>query len=61
MCIRDSVLAHAAPTVTVDGATQHLRLGVATKSQADSPARSMWIPQTALDGDYYSDITFVTE
>ena len=59
--VRDLVLAHAAPTITVNGATQHLRLGVATKSQADSSARSIWIPQSALDGEYYSDMTFVTE
>ena len=59
--VRDLVLAHAAPTVTVNGATQHLRLGVATKSQADSPARSIWVPQTALDGEYYSDLTFHEE
>ena len=59
--VRDLVLAHAAPTVTVNGATQHLRLGVATKSQADSPARSIWLPQTALDGEYYSDLTFQEE
>ena len=59
--VRDLVLAHAAPTVTADGATLHLRLGVATKSQADNPARSIWLPQTALDGEYYSDLTFHEE
>lgn len=59
--VRDLVLAQTAPTVAVDGVTQHLRLGVATKSQADNPARSIWLPQNALDGEYYSDMTFVTE
>ena len=34
------------------------RLGVATKSQAEQASRSMWVPKTAVDGDYYSDITF---
>ena len=34
------------------------RLGVATKSQAEQASRSMWLPKTAVDGDYYSDITF---
>jgi hypothetical protein len=59
--VRDLVLAHAAPTVEAEGRIQHLRLGVATKSQADSPARSIWLPQTALDGEYYSDLTFAAE
>lgn len=34
------------------------RLGVATKSQAEQASRALWIPKTAVDGDYYSDITF---
>lgn len=34
------------------------RLGVATKSQADQASRSLWLPKTAVDGDYYSEITF---
>ena len=34
------------------------RLGVATKSQAEQASRSLWIPKTAVDGDYYSEITF---
>ena len=59
--VRDLVLAQAAPTVEAEGKTQHLRLGVATKSQADSPMRSIWLPQSALDGEYYSDLTFATE
>ncbi len=59
--VRDLALAQAAPTVEVDGVTQHLRLGVATKSQADNPMRSIWLPQSALDGEYYSDLTFAAE
>ncbi len=49
--VRDLVLAqeqHATP----------FRLGVATKSQAEQANRSLWIPKTAVDGDYYSEITF---
>ena len=34
------------------------RLGIATKNQAEQASRSMWIPKTAVDGDYYGDITF---
>jgi hypothetical protein len=34
------------------------RLGVATKSQAEQASRSLWIPKTAVDGDYYGEITF---
>jgi hypothetical protein len=59
--VRDLVLAQAAPTVDADGKIQHLRLGVATKSQADNPMRSIWLPQSALDGEYYSDLTFALE
>lgn len=59
--VRDLVLVQAAPTVTVDGTTHRLRLGVATKSLADNPARSIWLPQAGLDGEYYSDLTFTTE
>lgn len=59
--VRDLALAQAAPTVEADGETLHLRLGVATKSQADNPMRSIWLPQSALDGEYYSDLTFALE
>ncbi len=34
------------------------RLGVATKSQTEQTNRSIWLPETAVDGQYYSDITF---
>jgi hypothetical protein len=33
-------------------------LGGATKSQADSAQRSIWLPVSALDGEYYADLTF---
>ena len=56
--VRDLVLAHDAPTVTVDGTTYRLRLGVATKSQADSATRSIWLPQAGLDGEYYANVAF---
>jgi len=56
--VRDLVLVQTAPTVSVDGQPQRLRLGVATKSQADSASRSIWLPNGPLDGEYYADITF---
>jgi len=56
--VRDLVLAHDAPGVNVDGQTVSLRLGVATKNQAESAARSIWVPKSALDGDYYASIWF---
>jgi hypothetical protein len=56
--VRDLVLAHRAPSLEVDGQTHHLRLGVATKNQADSASRSIWLPQSALDGEYYANLTF---
>lgn len=56
--VRDLALAQSAPTTTVDGKVQRLRLGVATKSQADSASRSIWLPSNALDGEYYSELTF---
>lgn len=56
--VRDLVLGRAAPTHSNDGSRYRLRLGVATKSQADSPSRSVWLPNEGLDGEYYSDLTF---
>ncbi|NOX64042.1 MAG: hypothetical protein GXP42_19215 [Chloroflexi bacterium] len=56
--VRDLVLAQSDPTVSDGGRTYHLRLGVATKNQADNPQRSLWLPQGPLDGEYYSDVTF---
>ncbi|KPK04540.1 MAG: hypothetical protein AMJ56_17260 [Anaerolineae bacterium SG8_19] len=50
--VRDLVLVHE------QGATDSFRLGVATKSQAEQASRSIWLPDTAIDGQYYSDITF---
>ena len=56
--VRDLVLAHDAPGLNVDGQTLRLRLGVATKNQAESAARSIWVPQSALDGDFYASLWF---
>lgn len=57
--VRDLVLAReAGPVAQVDGEDRRMRLGVATKSQAESASRSIWVPTSALDGDYYSDLTF---
>ncbi|MEX2534433.1 MAG: hypothetical protein WD273_02445 [Trueperaceae bacterium] len=56
--VRDLVLTQTAPTLSVDGERYRLRLGVATKSQADSASRSVWLPNGGLEGEYYSDLTF---
>ena len=56
--VRDLVLAQPSPTVTVNGERQRLFLGVATKSQAESSSRSLWLPQGPFEGGYYADITF---
>ena len=56
--VRDLVLAHSDPTTTVDGKSLRLRLGGATKSQAESASRSIWLPSGALGGEYYADLTF---
>lgn len=44
--------------LVVDGEERQLSLGVATKSQTEQASRSIWLPETAVDGQYYSDITF---
>ena len=41
-----------------DQHTHPFRLGIASKSQADQASRSIWLPETATEGQYYSDITF---
>jgi hypothetical protein len=46
------------PVLSVNGEERRLRLGVATKSQAEQANRSLWLPENATDGQYYSDITF---
>jgi hypothetical protein len=56
--VRDLVLAHEAPVLQVNGKAAHLRLGGATKNQAESASRSIWLPQSALDGDYYANLWF---
>ena len=50
--VRDFVL------VREQQAADKFRLGVATKSQADQANRSLWLPEGAIDGQYYGDITF---
>ena len=45
-------------SLVVDGKVRRFHLGVATKSQAEQASRSIWLPSGALDGEYYSDITF---
>ncbi len=56
--VRDLVLAHDAPGLTVDGKTVRMLLGGATKNQAESASRSIWAPKSALDGEYYANIWF---
>lgn len=58
--VRDMILLqdNGETTLTKEGQEYQLRLGVATKSQADSAARSIWLPNGAIDGEYYSDLTF---
>ena len=58
--VRDMVLLQDSgeTTLTKEGQTYQLRLGGATKSQADSATRSIWLPNGAVDGEYYSDLTF---
>lgn len=56
--VRDLVLAREAPVPVVDGQHLQLRLGTATKSQADNPGRSVWLPTGAQWGEYYADLTF---
>lgn len=58
--VRDLALVQEAgsPVITVDGKAYRLRLGVATKSQADQASRSIWLPSGPLDGEYYADVTF---
>ncbi|MCB0047218.1 MAG: hypothetical protein KDD92_17465 [Caldilineaceae bacterium] len=62
--VRDMVLTRDAdPVLTVTdekGNEQRLRLRLtgATKSQAESASRSLWLPTTPLDGEYYADVVF---
>lgn len=56
--VRDLVLAQPSPTITAESERQRLLLGVATKSQAESASRSLWLPQGPFDGSYYSDLAF---
>lgn len=52
--VRDLVLAQQSPAFD----KYNLRLGVASKSQAESASRSIWLPRGALEGAFYSDIVF---
>ncbi len=58
--VRDLALVQTAgnPLLTVDGSTYRLRLGIASKSQAENASKSIWLPNSALDGEYYGDVTF---
>lgn len=58
--VRDlALLQEAGDTVlSVNGEERRLRLGVATKSQTEQASRSIWLPENAADGQYYSDIIF---
>lgn len=56
--VRDLVLAMDVLPVAVDGTERVFHLSTATKTQAESAARSVWIPTSALDGDYCASITF---
>ncbi len=56
--VRDLVLAMEALPVEVDGNELAFHLAGATKSQAESAAKSVWIPKSALDGEYCASITF---
>lgn len=58
--VRDLVILQeqSATSLIVDGETRQLRLGVATKSQAEQASRSIWLPTSALEGQYYSDVIF---
>lgn len=60
MFVRDLVLLRDSgrASFTIDGKERELRLGVATKSQAEQASRSIWLPTHEMDGDYYGDLTF---
>jgi hypothetical protein len=49
--VRDLVLAQAQGDAPFN-------LGVATKNQTEQTSRSLWLPETAVSGQYYSEITF---
>ncbi len=56
--VRDLVLALDVLPLEVNGRELVFHLAGATKSQAESAAKSIWIPTNALDGEYYSGLTF---
>jgi hypothetical protein len=56
--VRDLVLSQSTPAINLNGQSYRLRLGGASKSQAESASRSIWLPNGPLDGEYYADVTF---
>lgn len=58
--VRDLVLLQQSgvSSLTINEQEQEIRLGVATKNHVEQSNRSIWLPTTALDGAYYSDIVF---
>ena len=56
--VRDLVLALDVLPVEVNGQELVFHLAGATKSQAESAAKSIWIPNSALGGEYYASLTF---
>ncbi len=60
--VRDLVLSQEAGAfVNVDEKDLRLRLGVATKSQAEQANRSLWIPNGPIGGAFYADLSFNKE
>ncbi|MEZ4630660.1 MAG: hypothetical protein R2880_08130 [Deinococcales bacterium] len=56
--VRDLVLSQGHRQVSHEGSHQLWHLHGATKSQAESASRSLWLPSSALEGAYYADISF---
>ncbi|NJN82319.1 MAG: hypothetical protein HC802_08630 [Caldilineaceae bacterium] len=56
--VRDLVLVQAAHRSNPDGRQAIFRLAGATKAQAENAMRSLWLPSSALDGEYYASLTF---
>lgn len=56
--VRDLILAQASPDLHIDGTAWRMHLHGATKSQAENSMRSLWLPRTAMDGEYYASLSF---
>jgi hypothetical protein len=52
--VRDLVLLQASEAFS----QQRFRLAIASKSQAENTMRSLWLPASALEGEYYGEISF---